>query len=152
MKKRKVAITRSSQPYCIELPFEDEDYTLLLCILDRAITKDERSRISDEIVRSGCKYAVCWGHDCSLWDDSIDWSYLESKDFSDSNEGFVMTTWHEDDLIEDTVDFWWHNTWFEDYVSENFAVVFLGVDSVIEKNVEDRVTRLESRWHSDPHE
>mgnify|MGYP000139610883 CR=1 FL=1 len=150
MKKRNVAIVRSSRPHSIESPFSGEEYTLLLCILDRKIDGDERSRISDEIIKSGCRYAVCWGHDCSLWDDSIDWSYLASNDFSDSSEGFVMTTWHEDDTIADTVDFWWHNTWFEDYVSNNLAIVFLGSDPAVEEEMEERALSLESKWNGDP--
>jgi len=52
---------------------------------------------------------------------------------------FVMTTWHDDEAIEDVVDFWWWNTTFEDFIPTEFVVFFLGSDSEIETSLMNRI-------------
>lgn len=73
-------------------------------IVERAVTNDWRNLVSDWLVASGCPYAVAWGDECSAWDDSVDCSAraLHGDDLDDDK--FVMTTWHENQSIDEA--FW----------------------------------------------
>ena len=56
------------------------------------------------LVDTGCVYAMAWGLDCSLWDDSIDRANIERfKDREIPDAQFVMTTWHERESIEEVL-------------------------------------------------
>ncbi len=108
------------------LPFEGE-YALLL-IINRTDTGSlEQEQLSDKIVESRCRYALCFGHECSTWDDSIDYSFICTDPAYDPPDSrFVMTTWHEDDPIDDVVFQLRYNTTFDDFVPDKFLVVFVG--------------------------
>lgn len=57
------------------------------------------------LVSSGCRYMLAWGKDCSSWDDAVDEANLERFDYGDiPDEERVMTTWHEDEDMEEV--FW----------------------------------------------
>lgn len=61
--------------------------------------------MSDWLVNTGCYYMMAWGHKCSEWDDSVDHSSLQKRNFEiTSDDDLVMTTWHEDESIDET--FW----------------------------------------------
>jgi hypothetical protein len=131
----RVSITRSVKaPHRYVTPFNDGEYVLLLVICDPDIPADVQDAISDQIVKTGCRYALCFGFGCSTWDTSIDSSSLRANT---PDERFIMTTWHDDEPIEDVVDFWWWNTTFDDYVPENFGVFIIGSDT----ELEDRITK-----------
>ncbi len=69
------------------------------------VTFEWQAVISDWLVKSGCLYMMAWGHDCSSWDDSVDWANLEMFDYGEIPEHqFVFTTWHEKDLLQEA--FW----------------------------------------------
>ena len=110
-------------------PFNSEEYVLLLIINRKDILYREQKDLSDRIVASGCRYAVCFGFECSSWDDSIDYAFI----FSDPNlnppdDRFVMTTWHENESIEDVVEYFRWNTVFDEFVPKRFLVLFVGDD------------------------
>lgn len=47
---------------------------------------------------------MAWGKDCSSWDDSVDLANLEQFGSGEiPDEKFVMTTWHEDEPLEDVI-------------------------------------------------
>ena len=86
------------------LPFVDKPYALLLVINRADIGAVEQEQLSDKIVASGCRYALCFGHECGTWDDSIDHSFVCSDpNFDPPDSRFVMTTWHENETIDDVV-------------------------------------------------
>ncbi len=69
------------------------------------VSNDWRNRVSAWLVSAGCLYALAWGHECSIWDDAVDWANIDAVDFKPTPpERFVMTTWHEDETIEEV--FW----------------------------------------------
>ncbi len=84
------------RPFEFCSPFEGEDFVLLLFVKDTTITPAEQASLSNQMIRQGCRYAVCAGHHCSTWDDSIDMAFLGTDaNFNPPDERFVMTTWHE---------------------------------------------------------
>ncbi|MFN7590329.1 MAG: hypothetical protein ACK5UQ_17760 [Planctomycetota bacterium] len=95
--------TRLTRPFNFTSPFDRRDFALLLFVGGEAVTADERNAISKAVVAGGCRYAVCAGSDCSSWDDAIDWAYIATDPKDDS--AFVMTTWHEEQPIEEVAEF-----------------------------------------------
>ena len=73
----------------------------VVVIVEAEVASDWQHAVCDWIIAYGCRYMMAWGQDSASWDDSVDWAYLESVDFSVSDETLVMTTWHEDDTLED---------------------------------------------------
>ena len=74
-------------------------------IIEELVTLEWQTIISDWLVNSGCLYMMAWGNECSSWDDSVDVSLLEKWDYNDIPEdSFIMTTWHENEPLEEV--FW----------------------------------------------
>ena len=48
-----------------------------------------------------------WGPNSTLWDDSVDWAYIQQSydETLSADEEFVVTTWHDDEPLEETIDF-----------------------------------------------
>jgi len=85
-------------------------------IAETEVTGEWRGRVSDWLVKSGCLYMMAWGRDCSLWDDSVDWSNLEQFDYGDiPADRFVMTTWHNGEPLEEMF-------WFCEHVARHPTV------------------------------
>lgn len=119
-----------SRPFSFVTPFGGEDFALLLVIAEPGVPNDERHAVTDKIVRLGCRYACCAGHQCSEWHDCIDYSYLYSDPgFSPPDEKFIMTTWHEDESLEDVAFFFRMCTSIDGVVPRHFLVVILGGDA-----------------------
>jgi hypothetical protein len=75
-------------------------------IVEENVSSEWQEKISGWLVRSGCLYMMAWGIDCSSWDDSVD--YANINDWSPKKipeNSFVMTTWHEDDPLDEV--FWY---------------------------------------------
>ncbi|MFN3537589.1 MAG: hypothetical protein ACK4Y4_09105 [Brevundimonas sp.] len=67
-----------------------------------------RNVVSDWLVESGCLYAVCWGRDCVVWEDSVDWASVAFSGEGASDDRFVMTTSHPDETLAEA--FWFAAT------------------------------------------
>lgn len=124
------------RPFSFSSPFDGQDFVLMLIVVDASISDDERDTLSGEIIGQGCRYAVCTGHQCSKWDDSIDLAYLAtSPDFSPPDERFVMTTWHEDEPLEDVIHFFRCCTAFDSFTPRHYLTVILGGDEKMREAV-----------------
>lgn len=124
-------------------PFGAEEYVLLLVIKRTDILYREQKELSERFIASGCRYAVCFGFECSSWDDSIDYAFI----FSDPNlnppdERFVMTIWPEDESIEDVVEYLRFNTVFDDFVPRKFLLLFIGEDSTLARRALEKGREL----------
>lgn len=146
MSRREVRIVQTTRPFEYQSPFPHEEHTVIVCVLDDSVTAEEQARISEQIVASKCRYAVCWGSDCSAWDTAIDCAYIAAdRDLHD--ETFVMTTWHENDSIEDTMEFWWMNTSFGNYEATRFAVLIIGDKIGFKQRLEHLTSEIADRWN-----
>jgi hypothetical protein len=112
----------------------------MIWVVDTAVSAEEQASLSKQLVEQGCRYAVCAGHKCSTWDDSIDIAFLETDaDFNPPDEKFVMTTWHEGEGVEEVAEFLALNTSFDNFVAKNFLVLFIGRDKELEKRAAEAV-------------
>ena len=113
-------------PYSLDRPlFDGADFVVLIINNDPEISADDQYALSLALVRLGCRYAVCIGHNCSTWDDSVDYANMEvDPELSDSK--FVMTTWHENDTPDQIANFILNCTTFEDKEFTNFQILSVG--------------------------
>lgn len=131
---------RVGRPYAFTSPFGGGEFALLLVVGDDDISPDEQWSLSQELVRQGCRYAVCFGHDASSWDDSIDMVGVMNE-IEGSPSPFVMTTWHEREPIDEVVRFFADCTRIDERVPERFAVLVLGGSEHLETDVRAAVRR-----------
>ena len=77
------------------------NYMAIVIVEDRVAPEWQRA-VSEWLVRTGCRYMMAWGIDCSSWDDSVDWANVKLLlDANKSDDDFVMTTWHEQETLTD---------------------------------------------------
>ena len=124
------------QPYKFQSPFSGE-FVLLLQASDPTVSDPDRVELCREFVNAGCRYALCRGYDCKKWHDTIDLSYVE-----DESRPFIMTTWNEDEPLEDTVEFMILNTSFEDYEPDSFCIVEVGGEGFFLENVRKNIKTI----------
>ncbi len=74
-----------------------------LVLIERPTENAFRQDVSRLLVDEGCLYMMAWGQDCTLWDDSVDWAVLEKFDYDVPDQNFVMTTWHDEDTLEEVL-------------------------------------------------
>jgi len=84
-----------------------EGLTRFKCVLvaDAEVAEMTMWETSRTLIESGCIYALTWGQDCEAWHDAINDAYLEATNYEDvPEEQQVLTTWHEDEELEEV--FW----------------------------------------------
>ena len=107
----------------ISLPKEMTKFKCLI-LIERDVSGDYRDEVSKALVEAGCLHTLAWGIDCSAWDDSVDWAFLEFHDVNDCPEDqFVMTTWHTDETLEEIVEFAKHCTEYSDVRLDDILIL-----------------------------
>lgn len=82
-------------------------------VVEQIVTPEWQKSVSDWLVRTGCYYMMAWGRECSTWDDSVDWASLERKNYEiTSDDDLVMTTWHSDEGLDETL-------WFAEFCAHH---------------------------------
>lgn len=97
---------RVNQEILFDLP--QTPYILVIAIHSQNVEKEWCNQCCDWIVKSEqCYWALAWGYACSIWDDALDWSYLEFCNYklSDEEDYQLMTTWHENETLENVIEF-----------------------------------------------
>ncbi|GKX35352.1 MAG: hypothetical protein MnENMB40S_29700 [Rhizobiaceae bacterium MnEN-MB40S] len=100
-----------------------------LVLIREDVTHTWRDRVSRWLVESGCLWMMAWGRDCSLWDDSVDCANIEMFPGDKPDDKFVITTWHNDETLEDVV---WFATFSASHSSvtlEKLVVLDIGPDA-----------------------
>jgi hypothetical protein len=76
-----------------------------IVVVEDDVTPEWQATVSDWLVRSGCRFMMAWGRRCSEWDDSVDLANQDCFGLGEiPDDEFVMTTWHDQETLEDT--FW----------------------------------------------
>ena len=100
-----------------------------IVIIEQDVAPEWRELVSHWLVKSGCVYMMAWGYECEAWDDSVDEAILIAFDYGEIPEDkFVMTTWHEDETLED-VFFFAKNAAFARPETSNFLLLHISEQS-----------------------
>lgn len=135
------------RPYSFTSPFKGAEFAALIYIADETISNEEQETLSDQIVISGCRYAVCAGHKSSSWDNSIDMSDIKRNGGEVLDENLVMTTWHDNEALEDVVFFFLNNTSFGNFIAENLVVVLIGDKELLLNDIRNETKKqLTANW------
>lgn len=138
---RDVWFGRLERPFAFESPFGGQEFVLLLVTAGGGVTAGEQAAICDQIVRQGCRYAVCAGPDCELWHDNLDDAFLSTDpNFDPPEEREMMTSWHDGEPLVDVVWFFLNCTSFDSFIAERFLILAIGIDAAAEREVIDAVT------------
>ena len=70
------------------------------------------SQVAEKLLNSGCVYLCAWGNGCERVHDIMD-VVLVGPDPSD-DVAPVMTTWHQDDSLDEALWFFLNSTWPDD--------------------------------------
>ena len=77
-----------------------------IIVIEEPVSQGWQSAVSKWLVDSGCLYMMAWGIDCSSWNDSVDEANLERFNYAEiPDDKFIMTTWHENDSLEEVIEF-----------------------------------------------
>ena len=83
----------------------DEPFKALI-IAEKQVVPSDRLSAAQALVRAGVRYVCTWGEACEAWHDAIDEAAIRVglESLQDEKEWpFVITTWHHDESLEDTV-------------------------------------------------
>jgi hypothetical protein len=131
------------RPFSFSSPFGGAEYVCILFANDQLITNAEQNHVSTALVQTGCKYAICSGHKCSSWDDSIDWAHLTMYKFNPPEDEHIMTTWHETETVEQVLFFGLNNTDFDMHDFDRYLVLFVGEKAGLRDEIEKTI---QSQW------
>ena len=67
-------------------------------------TDDEITVISRRLISAGCAYLCCWGRDCERVHGLFD-SEWNANGFDNESDDTIMTTWHDDDTLDEFICF-----------------------------------------------
>lgn len=120
------------QTESFQSPCSGEDFAALIAVYDASVTNDNRNTLCDALVQQGLRNGVCWGYDCSGWDDALDWAYLatgpewKSPTWTPPDERFVMTSWFANEPLEEATFYFLRCTGFDEFQPRNFVALMLG--------------------------
>jgi hypothetical protein len=136
----RVFVSALARPYRFQTPVPGKEYAAWILSYDPSQTPEERDKIASDLVTSGCRYAVCSGLESSKWDDAVDLAFLDtSPDFDPPDEKFVMTSWHDQESLRETAEFFARNTSFDFFEPAAFVIVAIGESP--ETNQAERLVR-----------
>ncbi len=90
----------------------------------------ERAEIAGRVLRAGCRYVVCGGLGCDLWEESFDEEFVEQTYTLEEPEveaRHVMTTSHQDQSVDEVAFFFVKLTAFDDWMPSEFVLLHAGL-------------------------
>ncbi len=86
----------------------------VVVVIEEAVSDSWQTIVSESIVNSGCYYMMAWGKECSSWDNSVDLANIAKYKYEIPDDGFLTTTWHDDETLKEV--FWFaKNLAFNEY-------------------------------------
>ncbi|HEU4882907.1 MAG TPA: hypothetical protein VFT45_11690 [Longimicrobium sp.] len=111
--------------------FAGEPYPALVWATRRT-SDEEKQRIAQALIASGCRYVVCAGVESAAWENAADRAFIE-QDLPEPlyDEHFVMTTSHSGQPVDDIAFFFVHNTNFDEHDFTRYLVLMIGADEEV---------------------
>ncbi len=90
--------------------FDDISVYKAVVVIEDNVDSAWQAEASRWLADTGCRYMMAWGRECKTWDDSVDHANLEQFDYAEiPDDGFVMTTWHENEPLQEAIWFAKHS-------------------------------------------
>ena len=128
-----------------ELTFPTPYFILFLAADYHSIDQEEMVGIATDLVSKGNAYLCAWGDGCSNGDTNWDIACVESE--SEKKYGFfTMTTWHEDESLEEGVWYALNCAYPDDHIWKSTSVVLASVENKEWKRAIDRICENPSEF------
>jgi len=122
-------LTESVATLAADLVAPSRHFVLFIAADTRSLAGSEIYAAAEAAIRAGASYVCCWGPDCSRFHDAFDEADLEMNGES-SDDRILMTTWHENEPLEETLWFAVHSTFPSPfYESSTRAVLAVAIGS-----------------------
>ncbi|MBO3656507.1 DUF7684 family protein [Acinetobacter haemolyticus] len=96
--------TEANEDITLTLP--KNDYFAILMINTDQVSPSWRNQLCEQIVYSKrCIQAMVTGHECSIWDDVLDETYVAFYNNEPPINTCFMTTWHENETLDEVIEF-----------------------------------------------
>lgn len=106
-------------------------FACFLCWDSRDIDSNEIETVAEILLRSGCVYFCTWGSGSARAHDIID-KVIIGKNMEE--ESVIMTTWHEDESLDEALWFFLNNTLPDDkYIASCRAGVAISIGITLEQ-------------------
>jgi hypothetical protein len=120
---------------------------LIVCDSDQ-ISVDEISNFAEVLLDEGAVYVCVWGKGCERFHDIIDEIEVEREVFGKScwnrNKGQLMTTWHDDDSLDEALWFLLSCAWPLDDELESCSTIVITIGNASwEKDIANRLEHME---------
>lgn len=139
---RRFWLLQMEWPYETPIPAFGAPFVAVVFACDPKITPEQQANISEQLVERDCRYMLAWGFNAISWDTSVDIAFINTDpDFSPPEDRHVMTTWHDDESIDDVVWFALTNTNFDFHEFHNYLAVVIGRNQAIESEVVASIER-----------
>ncbi|MGG2098700.1 hypothetical protein ABFY41_14115 [Acinetobacter haemolyticus] len=95
---------RANEEAHLVLP--EQPYYIILIVDTKQILPEWRNWICEQIVYSKrCIQAMVTGHECSIWDDVLDETYVAFYNNEPPINTCFITTWHENETLDEVIEF-----------------------------------------------
>ena len=78
------------------------NFGLLLAMDARSIVGGKMGELAEKLMQKGLAYLCAWGPDCERVHDNFD-EMAVLRDLEQKNENVIMTTWHSDESLEESL-------------------------------------------------
>lgn len=139
---RRFWLLRLEPPYEARLQRFVGPFVAIVVACDSSITPEQQANLSAQLVAVDCRYMLAWGANASSWDDSVDMAFIRTDpNFDPPSDRFVMTTWHDNETIQDVVWFALTNTTFDSHDFRDYLALMIGEDPEIEAELVAAIQR-----------
>ena len=130
---RRFWFLRLEPPYKTPVTGFGLPFVAIVVSCDASITLEQQANISAQLVEVDCRYMLAWGSNASSWDDSVDIAFINTDpNFNPPDDRHVMTTWHNDETLDDVVWFALMNTNFDSHEFHDYLALMIGANPDIE--------------------
>ncbi len=106
-----LARVASLEDWSATLSGPEAAYVVFTALDARQMTDELLGDFARKLLNQGCVYSCSWGPDCERVHDSFDTGDLERSNWS-AEGPIVMTTWHEDESLDEAL-------WFSVFATSN---------------------------------
>ncbi len=103
----------------------------------------------EQLLKANCKYIVVGGKNCEKWHDYADEIHISLySDFQVPDSEHVMTTWHDNEPLEEVIWFTLNNTNFDSYEFNKF--LFIQIDTKFSQDEIQKIIDKQWYWKESP--
>ena len=114
-------------PAYLDLP--PGNFACLLAWNAKGVSHDAIAALVAPLLQAGASYIICWGSDCERVHDIIDEMIsIPGNNFGVPDDACIMTSWHDNESLENAILFFLSNTWPDDrYFNSTHAALAVSI-------------------------